>query len=188
MPFWLGGEAWNARAKDMFAKRKMLAASGAEDRKHRAEDALACLAEQCADAGGRGNAGVRFPGGGAGVSPRGLPANVHAWSKFMTLSYIRTRKTSCRNAPARATFVLPSCSWKLVWTLSRRSRTVSLCSLSTIIGKVVDNCTLRWCHGPAAAILRSSSGVELQSIVMAIVALPVDTVPDRWRRGSSLPV
>ena len=47
MPFWLGGEAWNARAKDMLAKREMLAASGAEDRKHGAEDALA-LADQCA--------------------------------------------------------------------------------------------------------------------------------------------
>ncbi len=47
--------------------------------------------------GGRGNTGVRFPGGSAGVSSRGWPANVHAWSNFITRSYIRTRKTSCRN-------------------------------------------------------------------------------------------
>jgi len=53
-------------------------------------------------AGGRGNTGGRFPGGGAGVPSRRLPANVHAWSNFITLSYIRTRKTSCRATPARA--------------------------------------------------------------------------------------
>jgi hypothetical protein len=37
----------NAGARSKFAKRKMQAASGAEDCKRRAEDALA-LAEQCA--------------------------------------------------------------------------------------------------------------------------------------------
>ena len=34
---------WNAGARDMIAKRETLAASGAEDRKHDAQDALACL-------------------------------------------------------------------------------------------------------------------------------------------------
>jgi hypothetical protein len=72
----------------MFAQREMLAASGHE---HGAQDALACLAEQYAHAGKRGNTGARFPGGGVGVSPRGLPANVLAWLNFMTPSYIRTR-------------------------------------------------------------------------------------------------
>ena len=43
MQFWLGGEAWNARAKDTIAERETLAASGAEDRKPGAQDALACL-------------------------------------------------------------------------------------------------------------------------------------------------
>jgi hypothetical protein len=72
----------------MFAKRGMLAASG---REHGAQDALVRLAEQYAHAGKRGNTGARFPGGGAGVSPHGWPANVLAWLNFMTPSYIRTR-------------------------------------------------------------------------------------------------
>ena len=116
-------------------------------------------------AGRRGNTGVRFPGGGAGVSSRGWPANVHAWSKFITLSYIRTRKTSCRNAPARAIFVLPPSPEKLVRSLPLRPCAACLCDVSTIIGKVVEKCPRRLCSGSAAAILRSSSGVELQSIV-----------------------
>ena len=60
-------------------------------------------------AGRRGNTGICFPGGGAGVSPGGWPANVHAWTNFMTLSYIRTRKTQCRNAPARASLLFHRC-------------------------------------------------------------------------------
>jgi hypothetical protein len=57
--------------------------------------------------GGRGNTGVRR-GGGGGVPPRGWPANVHAWLNFMTPSYIRTRKTPCRNAPALASLFCPT--------------------------------------------------------------------------------
>jgi hypothetical protein len=45
VPLRLGGEV-HAGAREMFAKRETLAASGAEDRKHGVEDALACLAEQ----------------------------------------------------------------------------------------------------------------------------------------------
>jgi hypothetical protein len=51
VPFLLGRKVWNAWAKDMSAKRKMLAASSAEDCKHGAEDALAYLAGQCAARG-----------------------------------------------------------------------------------------------------------------------------------------
>jgi hypothetical protein len=69
----------------MFAKCGMLAASG---RERGAQEALAGLAEQYTHAGKRGNPGLRFPCGGAGVSPRGLPANILAWSNFMTPSYI----------------------------------------------------------------------------------------------------
>jgi hypothetical protein len=42
VPFWLGGEV-HAGARDIFAKRETLAASGAEVRKHGAEDAPASL-------------------------------------------------------------------------------------------------------------------------------------------------
>ena len=38
----LGGEVWTG-ARDTIAERETLAASGAEDRKHGAQDALACL-------------------------------------------------------------------------------------------------------------------------------------------------
>ncbi len=69
--------------------------------------------------------------------------------------------------------VLPSCSRKLVRTLPLRSRTVSLCSSSTIIGKVVDNCALRLCYGLASAILRSSAKrFRLQSIVTVCLWVP----------------
>jgi hypothetical protein len=44
VPFLLGGAVWTG-ARDVFAKRETLAAPGAEDRKHGAEDALASLAE-----------------------------------------------------------------------------------------------------------------------------------------------
>jgi hypothetical protein len=44
VPFLLSRKVWKAWAKDMSAKRKMLAASGAED-------ALAYLAGQCAARG-----------------------------------------------------------------------------------------------------------------------------------------
>jgi hypothetical protein len=74
----LGGEVC-AGAGTMFAQREMLVASGHE---HGAQDAHARLAEQYAHAGKRGNTGACFPGGGVGVSPRCLPANILAWSKF----------------------------------------------------------------------------------------------------------
>jgi hypothetical protein len=48
VPFLLGRKLWNAWAKGMAAKRKMLAACSAEDRKHSAEDALTYLAAQYA--------------------------------------------------------------------------------------------------------------------------------------------
>jgi hypothetical protein len=48
VPFWRGSELRNAWARAMSANREMMAASGAEDCNHGAEDALACLAEQCA--------------------------------------------------------------------------------------------------------------------------------------------
>lgn len=106
MLFLLGRQVWSAWAKDVPAKRKMLAASSAEDCKHSAEDARAYLAGHAGRAGRRGDAVVRFSGGpAAGVSQRGLLTNVHAEPNFITLSYIRTRKTSRRNSPARAIFV-----------------------------------------------------------------------------------
>ena len=46
VPFWRGSELRNAWARAMSAKREILAASGAEDCKHGAQDALGCLAEQ----------------------------------------------------------------------------------------------------------------------------------------------
>jgi hypothetical protein len=75
--FLLGRRVWNAWAKGMSAKRKMLAASSAEDCKHGAEDAPANLADSARHVGRRGNAGVRFSGG-AGVPLRSLLTKVHA--------------------------------------------------------------------------------------------------------------
>ena len=63
----------------MLAKRKMLAASCAEGCKHSAEDRT-CLFGGTARGTPAGAVMPRFvfSGGGAGVSPRGLPVNVHA--------------------------------------------------------------------------------------------------------------
>jgi hypothetical protein len=48
VPFLLGRQVLNAGAECMFATRKMLAASSAEDCKHGDGDAPAYLAERCA--------------------------------------------------------------------------------------------------------------------------------------------
>ncbi len=160
------------RAKGMFAKRKMLAASGAEDRKHGAEDALA-LAEQCVALrrarqyrrSFSGRRRWRFVARLAGKYPRMVEFHD-------TILHPHAQNLVPRHSGTRIS-VLPSCSRKLVRTLPLRSRTVSLCSSSTIIGEVVDNCALRLCYGLASAILRSSAKrYRLQSIVTVCLRVP----------------
>ncbi len=95
-------------------------------------------------AGGRGDAVVRFSGGGAGVSPRGLLRNVHAEPNFITLSYISQNLAPQRpgtpllcspivhmrglRGPCAATSIQPACavrghlSAKLWKTLAFRLR------------------------------------------------------------------
>ena len=90
--------------------------------------------------GRRGDAVVRFPGGpAAGVSPRGLLTNVHAEPNFITLSYIRTRKTSRRNPRARPFLFLYCSHARLARTLRRDFHTARLCSARAPIGKIVEN-------------------------------------------------
>ena len=108
-------------------------------------------------AGGHGNTVVRCLGGGAGVPSRGRPANVHAWSNFITRSYIRTRETPCRNTPARAFWFFHCSPDKLVRSLSSRSCPACLWDLPIFIVKVVETCSHRLHYGLAAAILRSSA-------------------------------
>ena len=163
--FWLGGEAWNGRAKGMFAKREMLAASGAEDRKHSAEDALACLAEQGAARrrarqyrGSSGRRRWRF----AARLARQYPRKVEFHDTILH-PHAQNRVPQCSGT---CLFVLPSLTEKLARSLPLRPCAACLCDVSTIIAKVVDKYPRRLCSGSAAAILRSSSGVELQSIVI----------------------
>ena len=157
MPFWLGSEVWNARAKDMFAKRKMLAASGAEDCKHSAEDALACLAEQCAArrqarqyrGSFSGRRRWRFVARLAGKCPRIVEFHntiLHPHSQNRVPQHSGTRIS----VPLLFTR-------KLVRTLPLRPRTACLYGAPASIAKVVENCVFRLCSCVAAAILRSSA-------------------------------
>jgi hypothetical protein len=156
----LAGRRGVERPDGMFAKRKMLAASCAEDRKHGAEDARACLAEQCAARRRARQYRGSFSGRRRWRSVARLAGKYPRMVEFHdTILHPHAQALVPQHSGTRIS-VLPFFAWKLVRTLPLRPRTACLCGVSTIIGKVVDNCTARLCSGLAAAILRSCKAVS----------------------------
>ncbi len=154
MPFWLGGEV-HAGARDMFAKRKTLAASGAEVRKHDAEDALACLAEQCAARRQARQCRGSFSGRRRWRFVARLAAKCPRIDKFHnTIPHPLAQNLVPQHSGTRIS-VLTSFTGELVQVLPLRPCTARLSGTSAIIGKVVENHPVRLCSRLVAAILRS---------------------------------
>ena len=168
MPFWLGGEVWNARAKDTIAERETLAASGAEDRKHGAQDALACLenARGClAEPGAARRRARQCEGRFSGPRRWRFVARLAGKCPRIGKFHNTIPHPHAQHSGARISVLTSFTGW-LVRTLPLRPCTARLSGMSAIIGKVVENRTVRLCRHLADAILQSSQGgSDLQSIV-----------------------
>jgi hypothetical protein len=156
----------------MIAERETLAASGAEDRKHGAQDALACLANARACLAEQGMARWQARQGRGRFSGRRRwqfaarpPGKCPRIGKFHNaIQHSHGLAPAPQHSGARLS-VLTSFARLLARALRLRPGTARLSNPSTIIGQVVENHTFRLCRHWADAILRSSQGgFDFQSI------------------------
>jgi hypothetical protein len=87
---------------------------------------------------GRGNTGAGIPGGGAGVTPRGRPANVLAWSNFMTPFHIRNSQNLVPRHSGTRISVLPLLAWVACTKLTGALPHGLLVGFINTSGKVVE--------------------------------------------------
>ena len=155
-PFLLGRQTSNAWAKGRSAKRKMLAASRAEDREHSAKDAFADWAGQCAARRqARECRGLSFRRRRWRPAAR-LVDDCPRIAEFHDTILHPHPQTRAPQHPGTRLF-FSGLHRRLAWTLSRRTRTGCLCNAPEIIVKVVENCTDRLHSCLAAAILWTSA-------------------------------